>query len=391
MRSYMPATKGALAFRLKRATMTSAEVEILLVAAVVALACALPGVFLILRRMAMMSDAISHSILIGIVLGFFVVRDLSSPFLVLAAAGAGVLTVALVELIERTGLVKEDAATGLVFPLLFSLAVILISRFAARVHLDTDAVLLGEIAFAPFNRFSVYGVDIGPVALYVMGIILGLNLLFILLLYKELKVATFDPGLAAAMGFAPGALHYGLMTMVSLTAVGAFDAVGSILVVALMVAPPATAYLLTDRLGTMLGLSGLIGVVAAVLGYLAARSLDVSIGGMMATAAGVLFGLAVVFAPRRGLISNARRRARQRWQFAQMMLAIHLFNHEGKPESAEENRVDHLSHHLRWQPDFALRVVGRAQASGWIERQNGQLQLTPLGREQAQSQIEATT
>ena len=371
--------------------MTSAEVEILLVAAVVALACALPGVFLILRRMAMMSDAISHSILIGIVLGFFVVRDLSSPFLVLAAAGAGVLTVALVELIERTGLVKEDAATGLVFPLLFSLAVILISRFAARVHLDTDAVLLGEIAFAPFNRFSVYGVDIGPVALYVMGIILGLNVLFILLLYKELKVATFDPGLAAAMGFAPGALHYGLMTMVSLTAVGAFDAVGSILVVALMVAPPATAYLLTDRLGTMVGLSGLIGVVAAVLGYLAARSLDVSIGGMMATAAGVLFGLAVVFAPRRGLISNARRRARQRWQFAQMMLAIHLFNHEDKPESAEENRVDHLSHHLRWQPDFALRVVGRAQASGWIERQNGQLQLTPLGREQAQSQIEATT
>lgn len=369
--------------------MTAAEIDILLIASVVAVACALPGVFLILRRSAMMSDAISHSILIGIVLAFFVVRDINSPLLVLAAAAAGVLTVALVELLARTELVKQDAAIGLVFPLLFSMAVILIARFASRVHLDVDAVLLGEIAFAPFDRFTLFGADLGPISLYVMGGILVLDLAFILLFYKELKIGTFDPGLAAAMGFTPGLLHYGLMTMVSLTAVGAFDAVGSILVVALMVAPPATAYLLTDRLGRMLGLSAGIAILAAVSGFLAARVLDVSIGGMMATSAGVLFGLAVVFAPERGLISAARRRARQRWEFAQLMLAIHLLNHEDKPESAEENRVEHLSHHLRWDPDFAMRVVRLAQAREWIERQNGTLYLTDQGRSHARAQLRA--
>jgi manganese/zinc/iron transport system permease protein len=367
--------------------LSPADIDILLVASVVALACALPGVFLILRRMAMMSDAISHSILLGIVLGFFVVRDLSSPFLVLAAAAAGVLTVAVVELVARTGLVREDAATGLVFPLFFSLGVILIAQFASRVHLDTDAVLLGEIAFAPFNRFTPFGVDIGPIALYVMGGILILNVLLIAIFYKELKVATFDPGLAAALGFSPALIHYGLMSMVSLTAVGAFDAVGSILVVALMVAPPAAAYMLTDRLDRMLVFSGAIGVMAAVVGYLLARQFDVSIGGMMATMAGVFFGLAVVLAPERGLISAARRRARQRWQFAQMMLTIHLHHHEDKPESAIENRVDHLSYHLRWSPEFALEVVRRAQARGWIEREDGTLHLTEKGRGQAQLEV----
>src|SRR5690606_35691313 len=120
------------------------EFEILLIAIVVAMACALPGVFLVLRRMALMSDAISHSILLGIVLAFFVTGDVTSPLLILAAAATGVLTVMLVELLNHTRLVREDAAIGLTFPFLFSIGVILIARFAGNVHLDTDAVLLGE-------------------------------------------------------------------------------------------------------------------------------------------------------------------------------------------------------------------------------------------------------
>ena len=139
--------------------MNAAQIEIQLVAAVVAAACALPGVFLVLRRMAMMSDAISHAILLGIVLAFFITHDLTSPFLVAAAALTGVLTVTLVELLNRSRLVREDAAIGLVFPAMFSLGVILISRFAGDVHLDTDSVLLGELAFAPFNRMSIFGYD----------------------------------------------------------------------------------------------------------------------------------------------------------------------------------------------------------------------------------------
>src|SRR5690606_39215724 len=125
---------------------------------------------------------------------------------------------------------------GLVFPVLFSIGVILISRYAGDVHLDVDAVLLGELAFAPFDRFILFDTDLGPRALWVMGAILALNIVAISLFYKELKLATFDAGLAAALGFAPGLIHYGLMSLVSVTAVGAFDAVGSILVVALMIA-----------------------------------------------------------------------------------------------------------------------------------------------------------
>jgi manganese/zinc/iron transport system permease protein len=367
--------------------MSQPQVEIQLIAAVVAVACALPGVFLVLRRMALMSDAISHAILLGIVLAFFVTRDLSSPFLVIAAALTGVLTVTLVELLHGTRLVREDAAIGLVFPVLFSLGVILISRFAGDVHLDIDAVLLGELAFAPFTRFVVLGYDLGPRTLYIMGGILLLNVLFLLLFYKELKLATFDPGLAAALGFSPALIHYGLMSLVSVTAVGAFDAVGSILVVALMIGPPAAAYLLTDRLSHMIGLSALIGVVSALTGYWLAHLLDASIAGSMASMAGFLFGLAFLLAPDRGLIAIARRRVRQRWEFAQTMLAIHLLNHEGLPEAVEEGRFVHLQEHMRWDASFAAQVVRRAEHHAVILRQNGYLALTERGRKLAREAV----
>jgi manganese/zinc/iron transport system permease protein len=367
--------------------MNSFQIEIQLVALVVAVACALPGVFLVLRRMAMMSDAISHTVLLGIVVAFFIVEDLSSPFLIFGAALTGVLTVTLVELLHRTRLVKEDAAIGLVFPALFSLAVILISRYAGAVHLDVDAVLLGELAFAPFDRLVIGGRDIGPTALYVMGGILLLNVLFIILFYKELKLATFDAGLAAALGFAPGLIHYSLMAVVSITAVGAFDAVGSILVVALMIAPPVTAYLLTDSLPRMIGLSALIGAIGAIAGFWLANALDASIAGSMATMLGILFALAYLFAPQRGLVALASRRHSQRWTFAQTALTIHLLNHQGAENEASECSIEHLEEHLRWNSEFAQRVVRQSQRAGFVERQNGLLLLTDNGRSHAAKAI----
>jgi manganese/zinc/iron transport system permease protein len=365
--------------------MSTTQLEIQAIAVVVAAACALPGVFLVLRRTAMMSDAISHTVLLGIVLTYFVVQDLSSPLLIVGAAATGLLTVWLVELLSRTRLVKEDAAIGLVFPALFSLAVILISRFARGVHLDVDMVLLGELAFAPFDRLIVFGFDL-PRALVVMSVILLLNLAFILLFYKELKLATFDAGLAATLGFAPVLLHYALMGLVSLTAVGAFDAVGSILVVALMVTPAAAAYLLTDDLRAMIGLSVLIGGASAIAGYWLARALDGNIAGAMATMTGVSFLLVLLLAPSRGLVAVASRRARQRWDFAQAMLTVHLLQHEADPTS-DENRVDHLVEHIRWQPNFAEQVVRYAERKGTVRRQAGRLLLTDTGRHLAQQRV----
>lgn len=363
--------------------MTAAQFEIQLVAVVVAAACALPGVFLVLRNMAMMSDAISHAILPGIVVGFFLTESLSSPLLIVAAAATGLLTVVLVELLRSTRLLKEDAAIGIVFPALFSIGVILIARYAGDVHLDTDAVLLGELAFAPFDRLTVGGYDIGPRALYLVGGVGVLNALFIGLFYKELKLATFDAGLAAALGFAPAVLHYALMGLVSITAVTAFDAVGSILVVALMVGPAATAHLLTDRLTAMLGWSVGVGAVSAVGGYWLAHLLDASIAGSMATVVGVCFALAFLFAPGRGWIATLRRRRRQRWTFAEAMLAIHLLNHEGTPVEERESRVAHLQEHLNWDERFAARVVQHAEQDRIVQRTNGHLQLTDKGRKLA--------
>ena len=360
--------------------MSTPQLEVQAIAVLAAAACALPGVFLVLRRMALISDAISHSILLGIVLAFFVVEDLASPILVAGAALTGLVTVLLVELLKRTNLVREDAAIGLVFPVLFSGGVVLISRFAEDVHLDTDAVLLGELAFAPFDRLVVGGYDLGPKALFVLGAILLLNALCIAIFYKELKLATFDAGLAVALGFSPALVHYGLMSLVSITAVGAFDAVGSILVVALMIAPPATAYLLTDRLATMIALSVLVAAVGAVSGYWLAHALDASIAGSIATMLGVLFALGFVAAPGRGIVALARRRLRQRWQFAQTMLAIHLMNPEGRPDAERESRVEHLDEHLRWEPEFAQRVVRQAERRGLIVQANGSLALTDRGR-----------
>lgn len=363
------------------------HLDILLIAIVTAVACALPGVFLVLRRMTLMSDAISHAILPGIVLAFFLTESLSSPLLILAAAGTGVLTVVFVELLQRTKLVKEDAAIGLTFPALFSIGVILISRFAENVHLDMDAVLLGELAYASFNRLEVFGYNLGPVSLYVMGTILVLNLAFILVFYKELKLVTFDASLATALGFTPTLIHYGLMTLVSVTTVGAFDAVGSILVVALIAGPPATAYLMTDKLSRMLILSAIIGSVNAVSGYWLASVFDVSIAGAIATTMLLIFGFVFLTVPNRGLIAIARRHARQKWEFAQTMLVIHLFNHEGLPEAEAESAVAHLHEHLSWDPVFTTQVVKYALNNRCVSRDETLLTLTEHGRTIAQQAL----
>lgn len=358
-------------------------IEIQAIAVVTAVACALPGVFLVLRKMAMMSDAISHSILFGIVIAFFLVKTLHSPALIIGAALTGVLTVTLVQLLSKTRLVNEDAAIGLVFPLLFSIGVILISRYAGNIHLDTDAVLLGELAFAPFDRMVIGGMDLGPKSIWVMSTILLLNLLFIILFYKELKLSTFDAGLAMTLGFAPVTLHYITMTLVSLTAVGAFEAVGSILVVALMIVPAGTAYLLTDRLAVMLVLSALVAAISAIAGYWIAHWLDASIAGSIATVCGILFGLTFSFSPQRGLVSIYNRRRRQKYEFARQMLAVHLYQHSGLEEEDAEAQISHLQDHFRWPSGFAQQVIQAAEKRNWLRVEGTRLHLQEKGVEEA--------
>lgn len=363
----------------------SPELTVILVGVFAASSCALIGSFLVLRKMAMMADAISHAILPGLVAGYFLARGPSLLPGFLGAAVAGMLTVSLVELLNRSGRVKEDAAIGLVFPAMFALGTFLVSKFFGNVHLDVDAVLYGEIAFAPFDRFVVGGYDIGALSLYVLGALTLLNLIFVAVFYKGLKLATFDPGLAATLGFSPVLIHYALMALVSLTTVGAFTAVGAILSVALLIVPAATAYLLTDRLAVMIALAVLAGIISAVAGYTIALLLDASIAGAMATAGGILFGAALLFSPRHGVLARRARRRRQQRQFAADMLLVHLLNHAGQPEQEHESNADHLQTDLGWAAQFAEMAIRQATKAGLAVREGDQLTLTPAGFQHARS------
>ena len=224
---------------------------------------------------------------------FLFIQSLTSPLLIIGASVSGVLTVLCTEMIIKSKRLKQDAAIGLVFPLFFSVGVILVSQYARNVHLDSDMVLLGELAFAPFNRLFMWGMDCGPCAMWIMGVALLINIVFIVLFYKELLITTFDPTLATMTGFCPALFYYALMIMTSITTVATFDAVGSIMVVALMITPPATAYLLTSRVNELIFLTVLLAVAAAIFGYAAASCADVSIAGSIASMAGVFFLIAL--------------------------------------------------------------------------------------------------
>jgi len=281
-------------------------VTIVLIGALVGVAASLLGAFLVLRRESMLSDAISHSVLIGIVLAYLITGALDTPLHVVGAALAGLLTVWLTDVLVRSRRVKSDAAIGLVFPALFAVAVLLINVYARDVHLDTDAVLLGEIGFAWLDVVRVGPLEIAR-SLVTMLVITLVNLAFVVFLYKELKLATFDGMLATALGFRPGLVGYALLALVSVTAVGAFDAVGAILFVAFVIVPPTAAYLVTDRLWRMLVLGCVVAVGSSVGGYALAVAYDVSIGGAMASATGAFLLLALVVG-KHGIVARALRR-----------------------------------------------------------------------------------
>lgn len=336
--------------------LTDPTTVILLTACLVTVASSLLGVFVVLRRQSMMSDAISHAILPGIVAAFWLTggETATLPALI-GAAVMGLLTVVSVEVLTNSRLVKSDAAIGAVFPLLFSLGVILISLYFRGVHLDLDAVLYGEIAYAPLNRVGLMGMSV-PESLLLMGSLAIINAVFVGLFYKELKLSTFDAGLAASLGFAPVTLNYALMTLLSLTTVGAFQSVGAVLIVAFVIIPPATAYLLTTRLSRMLGLSILVGVLGSVAGYALAHATDTSIAGCMAGVLGALFVLALLFSPNGGILQKVLRRRRQGRNFAarQLVTAREELQRVGAQATASA-----LAKQLGWSETQVRRVLQR--------------------------------
>jgi len=299
-----------------------------------AVAAALLGNFLVLRRLSLLGDAVSHAILPGLAAAFFLSDSRSSWPMFAGAVVVGVITAVFTEWIRSVGRVDEGASMGVVFTSLFALGLVLIVRAADHVDLDPSCVLYGAIELTPLDVISLGDWQI-PRAVITLAGVAAVNGLFVLCFFKELAITSFDPALATTQGFSAKWMHYLLMVLVAITAVASFESVGNILVVAMFIVPPATAYLLTDRLPVMIWLSLLVAVMAAVFGHLGALVVprwfgfgSTTTAGMMAVTAGILLGLAVLFAPRHGVLLNLARRWSMSWRILNDDLLAMLYRIE---------------------------------------------------------------
>lgn len=292
---------------------TFLDTWIVVTGALSAMSCALPGSYLVLRRMSMMGDAISHAVLPGLALAFILTGSRESLPMLVGATAVGVLTTFLVQAVVKLGGLDKGASMGVIFTTLFALGLILIRQAADHVDLDPGCVLYGAIELTPLDLVAVFGMEV-PRAAVVNAAMLAVNLGFVLLFYKELKITSFDPALATSIGIPAGLMHYLLMTLTAATTIASFESVGSILVIAMLIIPGATAHLLTDRLWVLLAASLVIAALCAVFGHLAAITVpawfglrDTSTAGMMAVVAGLIFLAAFFFAPRYGLVGRMLR------------------------------------------------------------------------------------
>lgn len=267
---------------------------IILTGSLVAICCSMLGSFLILRKMAMLGDAISHAVLPGLVIAYLASGSRASLPMLAGAALFGVFTTFIIELLHGKFKLQSDASIGISFTALFAVGVIMVSAFAGQIDLDQECVLYGEIAYIPLDVWFVFGKNIGPYAVYVLLFLFILLLVFFWYGYQALKITSFDKEYAVSIGISTAFWQYSLMSMVSFTTVVSFEQVGAILVVAFFIIPAATAYLLTHHLRTMIILSCLFGVASAGLGYLLAVYIDGSIAGAMATVSGLIFFIVFV-------------------------------------------------------------------------------------------------
>lgn len=400
-------------------TWTLLDTWIVVIGALAAMACALPGCFLLLRKQSLMGDAISHTSLLGVVGAFFVSHWLVEAKVIspttelsvrhvamcVGAIVVGVLSAWLTESLQKLGNVESGAALGVVFTSLFALGLLLIRAFADNVHIDLDCVLYGEIVTAPMETVGKSGV---PRAVIVNGFVLLINLLLTILLFKELRLSAFDPALATTLGIPAQTMHYGLMGLTAMTLVAAFESVGSILVIAMLIIPPATAYLLTDRLPRMIGLSLLIGAISAALGHVSALTLpplisrsigiadvqDASSAGMMAAAAGFLFVLAMLLGPRYGLAVRVWHRLLLKLRIASEDVLGQLYRME---ETAPRVIADADSSDVRQRTSWHRYITTHSWKSriatwllmrrGWLTGSHSDARLTDIGREAARTLV----
>ena len=330
------------------------------------------GAFAVLRRQSLLGDAVSHAALPGIALAFLVTGSKAALGLMGGAFIAGWLATLFMLLVIGRTRIKQDAALGISLAVFFGFGLLLltyIQRLPNASQAGLDKYLFGQAA-------TLVGRDV--IAMVAMG---GIALFALALLWKEFKLLTFDPDFGAALGFPVGLLQVLLTSLMVIAIVVGLQTVGVVLMSAMLVAPAAAARQWTDKLGVMVVLSGAFGALAGLLGALASSTIPrLPTGPTIVVFVSIIVGASLLFAPKRGIVAGARLRARQRWQFAQEALAVHLLQHEGGPNEARENTSAHMGAHMRWDEAFASQVMERAVAGGLVVRSNGSLQLTDAGR-----------
>jgi manganese/zinc/iron transport system permease protein len=362
------------------------------VAILCAVASASLGNFLVLRRMSMLGDAITHAVLPGLAVAFLLSHSRSSLPMFVGAVIVGILTAFFTEWIRRVGKVDEGASMGVVFTSLFAVGLVLIVQAADKVDLDPGCVLYGAIELTPFDTVRFASLTV-PRAFLTLGAVTVVNLLFITLFYKELKLSSFDPALATTTGFNASVMHYSLMVLVAVTAVASFDSVGSILVVAMFIVPPATAYMLTDRLSLMIAVSLIVAICAAVIGHIGALVVprwfgyqSTTTAGMMAVAAGGLLLVAVLLGPRHGILVKFVRRH---------LLSLNILSDDvvallyriGEQQASAESRVESLQRSLFCRQLPLQAVLRSLSRRGDVRRQDDIITLTQQGGLRAQNLI----
>lgn len=304
------------------------------VASVCGVACALLGVFLVLKRLSMLGDAISHGIVPGVALAVLFTGQVTSVWILLGAMVFGVVTALLIQSLHLVGKVSEDSSQGVVSSALFATGILIVSKYLRNAHVDLDCVFFGLLEGAYLKTDIWFGLDV-PDVLPTMLLALGLTVGFIVLFWKELKLASFDPGLADAMGYSAHAMHYLLIGLVAGVTVVSFEAFGSVLVVALLIVPAMTAQLLTDRLWVMMVLSALFAVLASFLGTWAGSPevFDSNLGGTIALCAGAMFLATVLAAPRYGILAGVMRRLKFSLRVAgeDLLALLYRARESGKP------------------------------------------------------------
>ena len=357
----------------------SLELWTLTLAVLTAIVCALCGTLLVVKREAMVAEGIAHAVLPGIIIAFIFLRDRSSPLLILSAAGTGLMMVLVVSALRRTGMVENDASLGIVFSAMFSVGVLMASQNLRNSDFHANCIIDGNLALAPLDTLKVNGATLGPRSFYVILVVLLLLVAYLTVFFKELTLAVFDETLADSFGLRPVALHTLWLALVSIAIVSTFEIAGSVLVVAMIIAPAAGASLLVNRLDRMLFTSVALGVLSAVGGFYLSLQLDISPTGPISSVAGLVFLLVLLFASNRGLVSRLMRRFEQRRQMSSQLLLEHLM-------IAQNNRSEvtapQIAEHFAWTPRQAEKVVGAAISSGLVVRTGAQLAITGPGREE---------